>query len=375
LEWFIIIIAVSYILFVIFLIKGWEGLKHTDVNKVDDLNITVLIPVRNEIGNVHRLVRCLEDQSYPRGNYEVIFIDDNSEDGTLEALRERSAKGNLKLKIIKLEKACVAYNSFKKAAITQGIRAAKGDYILLTDGDVHMGKHWIQSYASRFSQKDVKFISGPVVMESTNFLQDIQSIEFASLIGTGAAFIHYGIPVMCNGANLAFEKDVFWEVDGYEDNKDVVSGDDEFLMYKVHKNYPLKVSFLKSPHCLVRIPPVYSLKDFYYQRRRWSGKWKKHANTNSKILAVYIFIAHVSFMMLLLFLALHKIPLFAIILFFLIKLILEYFFFKNIFRFYAKPLNIFPFVISSLLYSIYAITFGILSNTGGYKWKGRQYKN
>ena len=374
-EWIFIIIAISYILFVVFLIKGWAGLKPIELDGSNNLNISVLIPVRNEASNIPSLIHCLEAQSYPYDKFEVIFIDDNSEDETYEALLKKSYNSDLKLKVLKLDKAGLAYNSYKKAAITLGVKEAIGDIILLTDGDVQMGEHWIQSYANRFAMKDVKLISGPVMMNSTYFLEEMQSIEFASLIGSGAALIYYNRPVMCNGANLAFIKEVFWEVNGYDGNKDIASGDDEFLMYKVSKKYPGGVSFLKSPHSIVTIKAIRSFKEFYYQRRRWSGKWRNHANVNSKMLAVYIFFVHISFLMLLLLLVLQKIPLLSIILLFLIKLIIEYVFFKNIFRFYGKSLNIFPFVISSLLYSIYAITFGILSNMGGYKWKGRQYKN
>jgi len=375
LEWIIIIIAVSYLLFVLILNNGWTKLKIADIEGSNELSISVLIPVRNEISNISKLVQCLEVQSYPAENFEVIFIDDNSMDGTYEALIKKSNKSRLNVRIIKLEEADAIHSSYKKAAITRGVKEATGDIILLTDGDVHMRENWILSYANRFYQKDVKFVSGPVMMMSSSLIEEIQTIEFSSLIGTGAAFIYYNTPIMCNGANLAFRKDVFWEVNGYEDNKFIASGDDEFLMHKVNKLYPLAISFLKSPQSTVSVSPVKSFKDFYNQRRRWSGKWRKHANVHSKILAVYIFIVHLSFLILFFFWVFQKIPAYVIILIFLIKLIVEYIFFKNIFRFFAKSLNIFPFIISSLLYSVYAITFGILSNFGGYKWKERQYKN
>jgi len=357
------------------MIKGWAGIKPDNFEARENLIITILIPVRNEISNISDLVSCLEAQTYPCEKFEVIFIDDHSDDGTYESLVEKSQHSNLRLRVLKLEKVNKHHKSYKKAAITKGIKEAIGDIILLTDGDVQMGECWIQSYAEQFSMKDMKFISGPVMMTSSSFLEEMQSIEFASLIGTGAALIYYDMPVMCNGANLAFRKEVFFEVGGYEDNREVTSGDDEFLMYKISKLYPGKVSFLKSPNSIVTTLPIRSYMDFYFQRRRWAGKWRKHANIKSKILAVYIFIVHCSYLTLFFFIINQKINLQIIVSIFIIKIILEYIFFKNIYKFFANSLNIFPFVISSLLYSVYAITFGILSNIGGYKWKGRQYKN
>ena len=159
------------------MIKGWAGLKPIELDGSNNLNISVLIPVRNEASNIPSLIHCLEAQSYPYDKFEVIFIDDNSEDETYEALLRKSYNSDLKLKVLKLDKAGLAYNSYKKAAITLGVKEAIGDIILLTDGDVQMGEHWIQSYANRFAMKDVKLISGPVMMNSTYFLEEMQSIE------------------------------------------------------------------------------------------------------------------------------------------------------------------------------------------------------
>jgi cellulose synthase/poly-beta-1,6-N-acetylglucosamine synthase-like glycosyltransferase len=354
---------------------GWASLNPIDPEISKQLNVSVLIPVRNEMPHILELVCQLEKQSYPHDKYEVIIIDDGSEDGTYEALMQWSIHSDLNLKILKSENPKARFNSCKKAAITQGVKEATGDIILMTDGDVHIGEHWIHGFVNHFHRKDIQLISGPVMMESNGFLADLQSIEFASLIGTGAALIYYDTPILCNGANLAFRKKVFWEINGYADNEEVASGDDEFLMAKINKLYPKSVSFLKSRHCVVKIKPLQSFKDFMNQRRRWAGKWKKHVNINSKILAVYIFVVHVSFLLLILLLAIQKVQPFVFAVLLLLKLVTEYVFFKNIFKFFAKTLNIFPFVLSSLLYSLYAVTFGILANFGGYMWKGRHYKN
>jgi len=340
-----------------------------------DLFISIIVPVRNEIQNIPELIHCLENQTYPFKNFEVIVVDDSSQDGTYEKLHEISLGSNLNLKVLQLPASYDLHFSPKKSAITFGIERALGEIILMTDGDVQMGKYWIQSYADFFSKSDIKMISGPVMMTSSTFLEEIQSIEFASLIGTGAAMLYFNKPTMCNGANLAFRKDVFYRVNGYEDNKNIASGDDEFLMYKINKRYPLEVTFLKSTYSTVWIKPATSFMDFYNQRRRWSGKWRKHANSYSKILAIYIFIVHFSLLCLVVLGFLKITPVYIVILIWILKFIIEYLFFNHIYHFFVKPLKIFAFVISSLLYSIYAVTFGILSNFGGFEWKGRQYKH
>src|SRR5213075_2078285 len=124
-----------------------------------------------------------------------------------------------------------------------------------------------------------RFISGPVKLEEGNSLfGKMQVTEFASLIGTGAASIGFGMPNMCNGANLAFEKAAFVAVNGYAGNDKIASGDDEFLMHKIHSQFPGSVCFLKNPKAIVRTNVQQSLSGFLSQRIRWASKWKFYDN-------------------------------------------------------------------------------------------------
>ena len=146
-------------------------------------------------------------------------------------------------------------------------------------------------------------------------------------------------------------------------------------MYKVSKLYPAKIFFIKSDKAIVHVKPESGIKEFYHQRRRWSGKWRKHPNPLSKVLALYVFMVNLSFLSLFILGIIKLLPVYAVILLLTIKLLLEFVYFKQMYLFFIKKLKILPFLISSLAYPVYAVTFGILSNTGGYKWKGRYYKN
>jgi cellulose synthase/poly-beta-1,6-N-acetylglucosamine synthase-like glycosyltransferase len=359
----------------LFLTWGWRRLQVQDIDTEDGIFVSIIIPVRDEVKNVVGLLRYLEGQSYPKQNFEVIVVDDQSKDGTYQKMVELSRVTDLNVSIFKLPVNENTFPSHKKAALTFGIEKAAGEIILMTDADVQLGEQWIQSYVTIFSGSDTRFISGPVMMKGDHFTEEVQSIEFASLIGTGAALLYFNIPVMCNGANLAFRKEAFWEVGGYEDNMHVISGDDEFLMHKISKLYPSKVFFLKSIQNTVWIRPVSRFRDFYNQRRRWSGKWKMHANVRSILLALYIFTVHCSLLAFIVLGLFKFMPAYTVISIWLIKIIIEYIFLLLVFQFFAKRLKIFPFIISSLLYSFYAVTFGILANFGGYVWKGRRYKD
>jgi cellulose synthase/poly-beta-1,6-N-acetylglucosamine synthase-like glycosyltransferase len=374
LDWIIYSFIISYFIFLILGIKAWDGLKVPGHAETDYPFITVLIPVRNEVDHLPGLIQCLENQVYASDNFEVVFIDDDSEDSTYEHLMNFSKTSKVNIRIYKLETDDDII-SHKKAAISYGVTKSSGEFILLTDGDVSFGRYWVQSFADTFRRTDTKFISGPVVMDSYRFMDDIQSLEFSSLIGAGAAAIYYNNPVLCNGANLAFEKEAFIKVNGYEGYEKIISGDDEFLMYKVSKLYPSKIFFLKSEKAIVYVQPESGLKAFYHQRRRWSGKWRKHPNPLSKVLALYVFVINLSFLLLFILGIIKLLPAYTVILLLTIKLLLEFVYFKQMYLFFTKRLKILPFLISALAYPVYAVTFGILSNMGGYTWKGRYFKN
>lgn len=374
-DWILVIVSSSYIIFVTLLIIGWRGAPVRGIGGGNDPFISVIIPVRDEASNIVRLLDDLEGQSYPADRFEVIIVDDGSKDGTYPILLARQQRTKLNLKILQAPSPGGIAVSPKKIAITHGIDHAEGEFILLTDGDVHLGISWIQSYATIFAHSSVVFVSGPVMMAYVGFMEEVQAIEFASLMGTGAALISFGKPSMCNGANLGFRRDAFMKVDGYEGNQHIISGDDEFLMYKIKRQFPSGIFFLKSMHGVAEIQPLHNLKDFYLQRRRWSGKWKKHSNPTAVLLALYVFTVHLIFLILLLAGLIKSISINIVIIIWVAKMVVEYILLHSIFRFCGRRMGIAPFIISSLLYSLYAVTFGILSNIGGVEWKGRKFKD
>lgn len=378
-DWTLMIIAFSYLIFLMLLIRGWKGLKAGAAisgkeRQPGTIRVSVVIPVRNEVENIAGLFRDLENQRYPSHDMEVIFVDDHSVDGSYEKLREMQTGSELKIRIFRSPHPENTSISPKKSALTYGVEKAEGEYILQTDADTHLGENWIRSHLTLVENDDPAMVCGPVMMKSSNFREHIQAIEFSSLVATGAALLYYRIPSMCNGANLAYRKAVFEDLDGFAGNRHIISGDDEFLLYKVFRNYPNQVFFLKSVEATTWIDPLPGWSDFYHQRKRWAGKWRKHINPYSVGLALYVFLVHTAYLGLLVAGLLRWLPSSLIISIWLIRILLEYLYFRSIFSFYRLSLKIFPFITTSLLYSFYAVTFGILSNVGGFEWKGRKYK-
>src|SRR6202012_3482401 len=112
--------------------------------------------------------------------------------------------------------------------------------------------------------------------------------------GSGAALIGNGQASTCNGANLAYRKDVFYAVGGFKGIDDLASGDDELLLQKVAEKYPGKIGFLKSYDAIVYTHAKHTLKEFLQQRRRWASKSVKYKDKKVTAMTVGIWLFNVS---------------------------------------------------------------------------------
>jgi len=109
------------------------------------IKISILIPVYNEEATITYLLKSVQKEisKIKTVNFEIIVIDDCSNDNTSKLLRENE---NLYNHVISLEK-----NQGKGGAILQGLQKAKGEYILFQDADLE------------YSPKDYKTLIRPIV--------------------------------------------------------------------------------------------------------------------------------------------------------------------------------------------------------------------
>ena len=205
-----------------------------------------------------------------------------------------------------------------------------------------------------------------------SFLARIQTVEFASLVGSTAAAIGLRHPMMCNGANLAFRKSIFEEVNGYEGNTHIASGDDEFLMRKIATRYPGGIRFLNYYEAVVSTRALTTLRDFYDQRIRWAGKWKHNSDALARLLAVFIFISQIAFAGLLI----HNVGKPGGTLGLVIsKLFLEGVFIFWVTRFLDRRFDILAFLTLQIFYPFYVLIIGVSSFFSSYRWKNRNYND
>jgi len=369
-SFFTIALAVFYGVLVLYLVKGWYQLKPPILAANSyKTKVSVLIAARNEEKNIGSTINDILNQRFPSHLLEVIVVDDHSTDNTPEIIRSFSNRGVKLIQLNELE----PLNSYKKKAISEAINHAKGELIVATDADCLMGSNWLGSIVSMYEKENLFLISGPVVYhnEKTIF-ERLQTLEFLYLIGLGAAGIGNRQPSTCNGANLAYKRDVFFELGGFKGIDDLASGDDELFLHKVADKYPLKIGFCKSYDAVVYTEPKENLRSFISQRKRWASKSTRYKNKSIVVLGVFIWLFN-------LFLVVNAVNAMffnstaAEVLYYClaIKIAVEFVFLLPITRFAKRSANLGYLPLLSLLHIFYLIFIGIAGNSGRYEWKGR----
>ena len=367
----IIFIALSlvYCGFLLWVRYHWGQIEASGEAGKALLTFSIVIPVRNESSNIAAILADLQSQEYPRDLYEVIVIDDDSEDGTLEIAVEALQKSTVNYRLIRLKDDGM---KGKKQAISKALELAENEIILATDGDCRVGPGWIQAYADQYTE-DIQMITGPVRMVQHNFFTRLQSFEFAGLIGLGAASLQSGNPGMCNGANLSYRKSAFHEVSGYEGNHEIASGDDEFLLQKIFKIYPRGVVFLKDKRAIVSTPAKDTLAELINQRKRWSSKWKFHKSYYIKLMAIAVFFNYLVFAYMLMASFMNETSFAIFLSIFMLRAFTLSIFIKPVVVFLGIRNAIWVSLVIEIIYPFLVLFLGIASIFGHYSWKGRYY--
>jgi poly-beta-1,6-N-acetyl-D-glucosamine synthase len=292
-ELFTWVLAGSVLLYAVLILRclvAWQKIPEQNVPAgfTPSTRISVLVPVRNEADYIQPLLADFAALHYPLPLFEVLVADDHSTDGTGRLVQEFALNSPYLLHYLDLRQ--VPGRQGKKGAILAAHDQAQGDLIVCTDGDCRVQPEWLRLLAFLYETGQPKFVSGPVCFyPADSFFAKLQLVEFAALIGVGAGSIQLGQPNMCNGANVAYEKKSFQEVGGYAGNEQIASGDDEFLLHKMHRAFPEKIRFLKAKASIVYTGAQKNGKAFLEQRTRWASKWRHYQRKEVQGLAVLVF--------------------------------------------------------------------------------------
>lgn len=366
----IFILSCFYFYFLYSSKKIWDKIRIPQIPLQTHFHskITVLIAARNEEKNIKPCLESITHQNYDPHLFEIILIDDHSEDTTIE---QAKSLGIANLKIITNK------GTGKKKGIETGISLSSGNIILCTDADCVVPPNWLSTMAWYFEYENAALVAAPVVFSPCeSIFEQFQALDFCGMMCITGAGIRSKRLLMCNGANLAYLKNIFEEVGGFEGVDALASGDDILLMQKIAMYYPHRLVFAKHKAAIVRTQAEGSLKKFLAQRIRWASKSGGYVQ---KTVDIYLGLIWLFCFTLLLNIGLGLfwassflyLSIFQIILKLIADIILQ----NTATDFFEKKEWMLPkiFLYSFFMHTIYIVVVGFLGNLRQkYEWKGRK---
>ena len=373
-----LLIVIVYTALIMYLSRGIDRLEDSpDLENDVDTSFSILVPFRNEAQYLPRLLESFSGLNYPSDKFEIIMINDASSDDSvsiIESFSQQHPKLNLAV-INNTEKSA----SPKKDAVHKGIKQAIHPWIITTDADCLVPETWLLTFDNKIKQGSFKMLVAPVTyLDQPRFIHKFQLLDFLSLQATtmglfGMADKGTVKPFLCNGANLCYKKQSFLEVDGFEGNEHLASGDDVFLLEKMYQKFGDEVGFLKSKKAIVHTSSKNTFSELINQRVRWASKTMAFENTLAKIMGLLVFLTNLT-MILMLFMALTaRISWFEFGLLFLLKFNIDFVLLLKASTFFEQKDIMKSYVLTSLIFPFYTLLISLLSLKKGYTWKGRNY--
>jgi cellulose synthase/poly-beta-1,6-N-acetylglucosamine synthase-like glycosyltransferase len=367
-----LLFLLHYLLFLQRIFRGLKNLRPAESENIHYEFISIIIPFRNEKENILANLISIESQFYPEEKFEVIYVNDSSEDNSLELLKNKIKKNNIRVLSVPND---FSVNAHKKRAVRYGIENARGMIIVTTDADCIQDEEWLKSIMQSFDSV-TGFVSGPVEFETDDGLfSEFQKLEFAGLVLCGAGLIGSGNPTICNAANIAYRKKVFAAVGGFKDQMNLSSGDDELLMQKISMDSDFKVKFCMDKNAIVKTSANKTISDFYQQRKRWASKGLFYNDKSLVLKLILIYAFYVGLMaQLILGLFYHPIFLLSFLGSFLFKFIFEFRILYKGKEILFNNLQLKYLVIAEIFQIPYIIFTGLVGAFGNYLWKSRKVK-
>jgi cellulose synthase/poly-beta-1,6-N-acetylglucosamine synthase-like glycosyltransferase len=268
----LVTITAYYFGAVIFLCRGLPRLKPS--GEPQNLTFSVVIAARNEEKTLGRCLESVFGQSLPQERYEVIVVNDRSDDRTGDICEEYCRRFPAMSHIV-VQKTPPGVAP-KKHAVATGIALAQNEIIVLTDADCAAPAGWLEAIDRNFTEA-TDLVQGctsyyyPGDMNRLFF--SLQAVEFFSHVVVAAAAMGAGLPINANANNCAFRKKAYDGVQGWGGRAtSVVSGDDDLLLQRIAENRKGSASFMTDPAGAVTTRPATTLRGMFEQRKRWGSK-------------------------------------------------------------------------------------------------------
>lgn len=367
----------------LFYVEQWQAIPtFVEKNISRKTTVSIIIPARNESKNIIKCLNAVLNQNYPTNLFEVIVIDDFSEDDTYTKAKSINKH---QLRVYQLQHLLANdkdFTSYKKKAIEKAIDQSLSDLIITIDADVVMGEKWLRTIVAFYEQTGCLMMAAPVMFHPQNsFLSHFQTLDFCGMMVTTGAVIESNNGSMCNGANLAYVRKAFHYVNGFVGNEKLGSGDDVFLMHKINTLFKGGSRFVKCQPATIFTNAQPSIKTFFSQRLRWASKNKHFKDRKINAQLVLVLAANLGIVynccltITTYFLNSQNFKAYLILfcITFLLKCFADFIYLYTGAAYFNRKASLYWFIPAQITHILYISIVGLLGNFSTYSWKGRKF--
>jgi glycosyltransferase involved in cell wall biosynthesis len=254
-------------------------------NNEPELSVSIIVCAYNEEANLRKNLPLLLQQQY-KNEFEVLVVNDNSNDGSFYFLNEMK-KQYPHLTILNLSQEA-KHIVGKKFPLSMGIKQAKFDHVLLTDSDcTPTSNEWLHSMSSCFSEKKQIVLGyGPYIKYNT-WLNKCIRFETVHAAIQYFSYALAKVPYMGVGRNLAYHRSLFNDNKGFSSHHHLISGDDDLFINEVAttKNVAIHVS----NESFMYSEPKQTKQDWEKQKKRHLSTSKYYKPLHKFLLGTYSF--------------------------------------------------------------------------------------
>lgn len=230
--------------------------------------VSIIIPARNEETRIAQCLHSIAHSDYPVDRYEIIAVDDRSEDRTGEILLECAATIP-NLQIVTLATPRTERNlRGKPGALYAGISASTGEIILMTDADCIVPPDWITVIAAQFGNSDVGLTASFTEIHPNNAFESMQAVEWTLTHSMALAGVGLRQPLGCFGNNLAIRRSVYDYLGGFAGIRFSVTEDLALLQAVFAAGHEIR--YVCHKNAAVVTAPCATFGEYIRQHHRWA---------------------------------------------------------------------------------------------------------
>ncbi|HUT63897.1 MAG TPA: glycosyltransferase [Anaerolineae bacterium] len=246
--------------------------------------VSVIVCARNEEGNIHRCLDSLRRLDYPRDKLEILLVDDESEDRTLDIFKEYTARDGVFRVLTTFEEPQDL--PAKQRPLDLGIRHARGEIVIVTDADCTVRPGWIGGHISAF-RGNTGIVGGitKISTDSGGLFSWLQNCDQVSKLAVAMGCAGLGFPVTLMGNNFSFRRKVYESLGGFRKLKPSIV-EDMALMNAVIRGTEYRLSWAHDMDSVAVSEPVFSFDTFIEQHLRWIHELRDLSITGKMMIGV-----------------------------------------------------------------------------------------